>query len=238
MPFWARAHFPHPTRGARLPAMPYRLIFLLALASAMLGFYPGSAEAEVRRCVTPSGQAIFTDRKCDEVGAVERLPREHDQAGAAHVYRGSGCARNLQDLVFEMTTAIDAHDSNRLASIYHWAGMSGETGYQIWNRLDAIANRPLVDIVPVMPAASPPTSTAVDDSSESKSDGTNSRGDQTTANTQSGKAVSTDAELYPQTAVRRNPVALRVEQTLANGATPSRTVFGLTRHFGCWWVRF
>jgi hypothetical protein len=31
---------------------------------------------------------------------------------------------------------------------------------------------------------------------------------------------------------------LRVEQTLANGATPSRTVFGLTHYFGCWWIRF
>jgi len=32
-------------------------------------------------------------------------------------------------------------------------------------------------------------------------------------------------------------VALRVEQTLANGSTPSRSVFGLHRHFGCWWIR-
>jgi hypothetical protein len=47
-----------------------------------------------------------------------------------------------------------------------------------------------------------------------------------------------DPELYPQTAIRRNPVALRIEQTLANGATPSRTVFGLTHYFGCWWIRF
>jgi hypothetical protein len=38
--------------------------------------------------------------------------------------------------------------------------------------------------------------------------------------------------------VRRNPVALRVEQTVGNSATPARTVFGLTHYFGCWWVRF
>jgi hypothetical protein len=31
-------------------------------------------------------------------------------------------------------------------------------------------------------------------------------------------------------------VALRVEQTLANGSTPSRTVFGLRRHLDCWWI--
>ena len=28
-----------------------------------------------------------------------------------------------------------------------------------------------------------------------------------------------------------------LEQTLGNGSTPSRTVFGLRKHLGCWWVR-
>jgi hypothetical protein len=32
-------------------------------------------------------------------------------------------------------------------------------------------------------------------------------------------------------------VALRVEQTLANGSTPSRTVFGLRKYFGCWGIK-
>lgn len=32
------------------------------------------------------------------------------------------------------------------------------------------------------------------------------------------------------------PVALRIEQTLANGITPSRTVFGLKKYFGCVWI--
>ncbi len=46
-----------------------------------------------------------------------------------------------------------------------------------------------------------------------------------------------DGDYYPQTTVRKAPVALRVEQTLSNGSTPSRTVFGLQRHLGCWWIR-
>ena len=32
-------------------------------------------------------------------------------------------------------------------------------------------------------------------------------------------------------------IGLRVEQTLANGTTPVRTVFGMRQHLGCWWVR-
>ena len=31
---------------------------------------------------------------------------------------------------------------------------------------------------------------------------------------------------YPQTAARQRPIGLRLEQTLKNGSTPSRTVFG------------
>ena len=117
-------------------------------------------------------------------------------------YRG-GCARNLQDLVFEITTAIDSRDANRLASVYHWTGMSSGQAYAVLARLDGVVKRPLVDIAPVMPAS----------------------------------AEGVDGDLYPQTTVRRAPVGLRIEQTLANGSTPSHTVFGLHRHLDCWWIK-
>ena len=148
---------------------------------------------------------IFTDRKCADIGAVERLPRAAPgSAGGMRLYR-RGCARNLQDLVYEMTTAIDAHDANRLAGVYHWVGISGSGANGIMNRLDAIVRRPLVDITPV--AARSPAS-------------------------EDGDAY------YPSTIPQRSaPVALRVEQTLGNASTPSRTVFGLQRHFDCWWIR-
>ncbi|WP_235565286.1 DUF4124 domain-containing protein [Lysobacter sp. Root494] len=188
--------------------------------------WPPAAQADVRRCVTASGQTIFTDRKCAEVDAVERLPRAEAPYGAA-LRRAGGCARTLQDLVFEMTSAIDGRDANRLAAVYHWPGTSAESGYRIWTRLDAIANRPLVDIVPVTPASRP--------SPEPTPDAGSTRND---ASETARVDPPVDPELYPQTAIRRNPVALRVEQTLANGATPARTVFGLTHYFGCWWIRF
>jgi hypothetical protein len=54
--------------------------------------------------------------------------------------------------------------------------------------------------------------------------------------------VGEDGEGYgtepaPPPRPRQAPVALRVEQTLANGSTPSRTVFGLQKYFGCWWIK-
>jgi hypothetical protein len=176
----------------RLPG--FRLLLPLLLLAAC-----ASAHAQVRRCTASNGATVFTDRRCQDVGAVERLPQASAASGA-RLYRSS-CSRNLQDLVYELTTAIDSRDVNRLAGIYQWTGTSTSTGYALMQRLDAIAQRPLVDIVPVYPA-----------SAEGEDD------------------------YFPQTTVRRRPIGLRLEQTLANGSTPSHTVLGLRRSFGCWWV--
>ncbi|MEJ7747542.1 MAG: hypothetical protein WKF61_12540 [Luteimonas sp.] len=180
----------------------YPTICLLLTATC----WPTVVDAQVKRCATPEGISVYTDRRCEDIGAVERLPRERIAAEVSRPYRG-GCARTLQDLVFEMTSAIDSNDVNRLAGVVHWVGVSTRNGYSLMGRLNAIVNRPLVDIAPVSPRAP----------GEMEGDA--------------------DGDYYPQTTVRKAPVALRVEQTLANGSTPSRTVFGLQRHVGCWWIR-
>lgn len=150
----------------------------------------------------PDGVSMYTDRKCADVGGVERLARDtHAIAGSRRIYRG-GCARNVEDLVFEVTSAIDTGDVNQLASVYHWAGMSGRGSIGVMRRLEAVVQRPLIDIRQVTPRGP---------------DGE-------------------DGDLYPQTTVRSAPTALRVEQTLRSSATPSRTVFGIHRYFGCWWL--
>ncbi|GAB3381569.1 hypothetical protein [Lysobacter fragariae] len=211
--------------------MPARLPFCFVILACAL--WHGDAAAQVRRCVLPSGQAVFTDKQCGDIGAAERLPREQVQAGSGARRLPGGCAHNLQDLVFEMTTAIDSHDANRLAGVYHWVGMSGDTAYQVWTRLDGIASRPLVDIVPITPASHPAPAP------EPEPGWTEARPltpdtDVTSDNAQ----APADPGYYPQTTVRRAPVALRVEQTLGSTATPTHTVFALTRYFGCLWVRF
>lgn len=214
--------------------MPWHLRFcalILLLIAASL--WPRPAPAQIRRCVGPDGAAVFTDRRCEDIGSVDSLPRAPAAAaGAKGGYRG-GCARSLQDLVFQMTSAIDSHDANRLAGVYHWTGMSGRSGYSVLERLDAIARRPLVDIVPVMstpaaPPVPPPAPAWV------------AGNDAAPVDAEPGSELTPtppDPDYYPQTSVRRIPVALRVEQTLSNGSTPSHTVFGLIRHFGCWWIK-
>ena len=178
---------------------PAEIRLLLLLSSLTLAtLWPSRADAQVRRCTGPDGTSIFTDRRCEDIGAVDRLPRAAGKPAGSRLYR-STCSRNLQDLVFELTTAIDSQDVNRLAGVYHWVGMSSRTGYAVMARLGAIVKRPLVDIIPVTPG-------------------------------------NPEDDYYPQTTVRRAPVALRIEQTLTNGSTPSHTMFGLRRHFDCWWI--
>lgn len=194
----------------RYPALAGALLSAVAIAAAL----PPPAAAQVRRCTTPDGGAVYTDRSCESLGAVENRSRTGSGGNAAALrYRG-GCSRRLQDLVFEVTTAIDAGDTNRLARSYHWVGMSHRNGYAVIERLDAIARRPLLNISALRPAqavvASPePAPLAALD----------------------GAAAMPATPPSP-----RRPVALRIDQALADGITPSSTTFGLRRHMDCWWI--
>ena len=170
--------------------MPRRLLLIVLLSCSA---FP--AAAVVRRCVAADGTLVFTDRRCAEVGAVERAqptPAVTPQPG----YR-SPCPRTLRDLVDELQMSIDTHDVNRLASVYQWNGVSNASAYRIMDRLQAIVDRPLVDLGPVY-AGDPGSAT--------------------------------------DPAPQRAPVALRLEQTLANGSTPAHMTVGLRRALGCWWI--
>lgn len=180
---------------------------------AFIALLPPCAQAEIRRCAGADGRLIYTDRACADIGAVERLPRA-DAAASGNQARAPGCSRSLPDLVFELTAAIDNRDVNRLAGVYDWTGMSSRSGYALLGRLAVIASRPLVDVSPILPTPAP--TIAIDGGA--------------------GADGEVAAMQPPQPAVDRTPVAMRVDQTLANGTTPVRTVFGLRRRMGCWWI--
>lgn len=194
--------------------MPIRARPLLLLLSLAATGACADAQAQIRRCNGPDGKSIFTDRKCNDVGATDSLPRA---AGTAPAIGGKayarGCSRNIRDLIFELTAAIDSRDTNRLAGLYNWSGMSNSGGYAVLSRLDAMANRPLVDISPVLP--SPQLSLDADGHAT------------VTGDVDPGIAGAT---------VRRTPVGLRVAQTLSNGSSVANTVFGLRKYMGCWWL--
>lgn len=191
------------------------LIGVALTTAATLSVVPQPGNAQINRCTAADGTSIYTDRPCSELGAMDRLPR--DRAGAQQrAYRG-GCARNVHDLIHEMTAAIDSRDVNRLAAVYHWPGISNRAGYNLMDRLHGIAQNPVVDIVALRPAE--PVTVA------------QQRGIGATY----ASTLQTSQQPAQPTAQRR-PVALRVQQTVGSGATPRRTVFNLRQHLGCWWV--
>lgn len=186
---------------------------LLLLLTTLVALAPRHATAEVRRCALPDGGTVYTDRRCEDIGA-SPLARSASPHGATGARLGRpSCARSVQDLAYSLGNAIQSGDANQIAGVYDWAGTSTRTGYRLMQRLEAIARRPLVDVQPVYAGG---------------------------ANQYGYDLVEFD-EVTGQV-VNRPPrpprlIGLRVDQTLANGTTPSRTLFGLRRNFGCWWVR-
>lgn len=230
-----------------------RLALLFALACGVTTPPPVEAQSPtpLNRCSGPGGGTVYTDRRCDEVGATTRIPGDAPRSGAMAAGRG-GCARTVQDLIYQVSSAIENHDANRLGAVYHWVGMDTDQGYRILDRLQVIADRPLVDIVPLHAARASRPPAAEDTAPPSPTSAGSPTGDPLRDTAGRTRAPPTtemsddaplprtpvDPELYPQTSVRRVPVGLRLEQTLTNGSTPARTVLGLRRHLECWWITF
>lgn len=188
------------------------VILLLLLNLNWIAF---PVQAQVRRCTAENGGLVYTDRKCADIGATERLASPGNSAlYGSHGYRG--CARSVQDLAYALSSAIQTADVNQVAGLYDFSGTSTATGYRLMERLALIAKRPLVDVQPMYSGGSDPFD-----------------------NPYAGVV-----EFDEQGAVVQRPVArprligLRVEQTLGNNSTPSRTVFGLRKNMGCWWIHF
>lgn len=191
-----------------MPRIALALLLLLACALPWR-----TAHAQVRQCIGGDGTLVYTDRKCEDIGATER-PASQAVVGVPgqRFYRG-GCSRSVQDLVYALGSAIQSGDPNQIAGVYDWAGISTANGYRLMRRLEAIAKRPLVDVQPMY------------------SGGANEYGYDIIEFDDETGAVASKPPRKPRL------IGLRVEQTLANGTTPSRTMFGLRQHLGCWWVR-
>ena len=185
--------------------------FFLLLCTLLVA-PPGPAHAQVRRCNAADGTLVYTDRKCEDIGAVER--RVAPTSGSLYrAYRRPTCARNVSDLGYELGSALNTGDVNQVASLYDWAGMSTSNAYRLMDRLQVIASRTLVDVQPMYAG------------------GANEYGyDVAEFDPETGAVISKPAS-------RPRLIGLRVEQVLADGHTPSRVVFGLRQRLGCWWIR-
>lgn len=187
-------------------------LLLAVLLSAACALPPTAAQAQVRRCGASDGTLVYTDRKCEDIGAVER-PIAAPAGSLYRAYRRPACARNIGDLGYELGSALNSGDVNQVAGLYDWAGMATSNAYRVMDRLQVIASRTLVDVQPMY------------------SGGANEYG--------YGVAEfdPDTGSLIERPASAPRLVGLRVEQLLADGRTPARVVFGVRRRLGCLWVR-
>lgn len=237
------------------PSVPVSALLIACLCVSL----PAIARAQaVQRCIGADGRAVYTDQRCEAVGAAARLPPAA-AADGPRLSRG-GCPRVLSQLVGEIGAAVQGGDVNRLASVYDWSGVSNASAARLLDRLEAIVARPLVDIAPVYPdggsAYAPAAPAALPEAPpEAAATGGPAQASGPAAWMPSWRARAADdtgeatagtppypigtepapaADAPPPS--RPRPVALRIEQTLAGSATPVRTVFGLHRSYGCFWI--
>lgn len=192
--------------------MPRIAALLVLFAIALLP--QGGARAQVRHCIASDGTSVYTDRRCDAIGASDGFgPASPAAEGHSTSSLRNVCARSVQDLAYALDEAIRSGDANRIAGLYDWAGMGSSNAFRLMKRLQAVARRPLVDVLPMY-----------------------TPGDVDAYGYDAGYGA---VEAAAEETVTRKPrlVGLRVEQTLSNGSTPSHVVFGLRKHLGCWWVR-
>lgn len=149
----------HPIRP-RLPVFRRAALAILAAAALPAWLVPApGAQAQIRQCEGADGGTVFTDRSCGDVGAAPAAPGATPTSGRP----GSGCARDVRQLVWEVSAAIDLGDVNRLAGVYHWTGMSGRNGNVVMDRLQALVAQPLLQVTPVVHRPPPRPWSVLDD---------------------------------------------------------------------------
>ena len=127
------------------------------------------------------------------------------------------CAQEVDELAYQLNTALLTGDVNQVASVYHWAGMSTRSAYAVMERLAALAKRQTVDVGALY--SNPPDPYWQGGVIEVPLHGEHDF-----------------PELPPPPKPRL--IGIQVLQANRNGEGSLRTVFGLVRHYGCWWIRY
>ena len=204
-----RQHGLPPRQVTAYPASMRSFLLVMCLLPA-IGWMP-PAPAQVRRCSLPDGSLIYTDRQCEAIGARERLPPVLPADGPYQ--RRMLCARSPQELADGLAAAVQSGDANRIAALYDWTGMGSHTANAVMDRLQAIADRGLVDVQVLRSR-----------SADSDAD-TPQRFDETSG------------QLLTPAPRPSRILGLQLSQVQKNGYTPINTRFGMHRRMDCWWLQ-
>lgn len=223
-----------------MPAFLRPLTPCLVLLAAV-GWSPQApAQSGIHRCTGANGQTVYSDRRCEDLGAASRMPPPALRDGETGLYR-YGCPRRLSELVGLLRTAIETHDVNRLSSLYLWNDIADPAANRILGQLEAIADRPLLDIAPMYPEAAYEAETWTEATTAPAPSSGDGGADATLSDDDASAAAAVQAQAHEPAQVvvaRPRPWGLRLEQMLADGSTPSRTVLRLRRQYNCFWVSF
>ena len=192
------------------------LLFLLLVGST-------TSAQDMRRCQGTDGSVVYTDRLCESeqsekpaASTVTAVAPQTLRSGRTGMPPPPACSKSPGELLYSVRSAIDMKDVNQLVKSYHWVGVSQEQSESLLGRLDAMADRPLLDVQLLYPELDTQT---LPDSSESE--------------------LYDAGDYSTREPTRTLPHALKVMQYRSNTATETvSTVFRLQRHYECWWIRF
>lgn len=184
-----------------------------------VGSIPSGA---LRRCISADGSTIFTDRRCQDLQALESSI-DGGSYRPGSMIRVRTCAHTRDDLLFGVRSALEAHDVNRFADYYNWTGMSSEEGYRVLERLDHFSERPLVDVQ--LTSGQRVEQVGLDDYFQDPE--------------YAGDDADPLGQPAPPPRPRPAPRLLRVDQMRGDRDYSSQTTyFRLLTNAGCWWLQF
>jgi hypothetical protein len=197
-------------------------LFRISVLYLLLAGCAASAQ-DMHRCQRGDGSVVYTDRLCEpeqtEKPATASSGSQTPQAsrsGRTGLPPPPACSKSPDDLLYSVRSAIDMKDVNQLVKSYHWVGVSQEQSESLLGRLDAMADRPLLDVQLLYPEMV--TDTVSELAPESMTD---------------------ESENAYREPLQKPPYGLKVMQYRSNTATETvSTVFRLQRHYECWWIRF
>lgn len=186
----------------------------------LLAGHAASAQ-ELHRCQRADGSVVYTDRLCEPEQTEKASPSpattvvpQTPRSGRTGLPPPPACSKSPEELQYSVRSAIDMKDVNQLVKSYHWVGISQEQSEALLTRLDAVVDRPLLDVQLLYPepeaATEPPQEDTADDGAYSE-----------------------------RAPAQQPPYALKIMQYRSNTATETvSSVFRLQRYYQCWWIRF
>ena len=191
---------------------------------AVLGAAAAAPKDGLQHCVGPDGVTIYTDQRCSDLQAVEQVPPAKPPERPGVLISVRTCARNQDDFLLGVRSALESRDVNRLAEYYHWSGMGTAAGYRLMERLSAFGELPLVDVQLVSSTEPEP--------------------DYTPGSSPYPEVIDPfapgDAETVAAPPRPRHPAdLLRVDQMRSSEDLGIQaTYFHLRSNAGCWWMQF